>query len=157
MSAAVASAFLAEIHSSGELTHAHEVGALDKLPLQRRLVNQGGESLHRPQVCVEPELLAHREQTLLRPDPGCGVIVVAGVADRSEEDRVAFEADAVGLLGKGVAVSVNRAGAHACVSVLDFMSESCADGVYGLHRLGHDLGADSVPRKLCYPEFHFSS
>ena len=94
--APIQTALLAEVHTARQLADTEEFGSVNKFPFERALVHQRREGLDRPEVGVEPELLAHCEQTLLRTYLGCRIVIVARVAHGPEEDCIRLEADLVG-------------------------------------------------------------
>jgi hypothetical protein len=77
----------AEIHPAGQLAHHQYVNALELLGFERRRVGERRMDLHRPQVGEDPQPFAQREQALLGPDPGLGIVVLRR-ADGAEQNRI---------------------------------------------------------------------
>ena len=147
-------AFLAEIHATGKLPDAQEIGPVHELGFQRGLVHQGLESLHRTEVRVQAQLLPNGQQALFRAHLGRGIVVVPGVAHRAEEDGVTVHAQGMGLGRIGVAEAVDGARAYKAVRIGHLVSKAGADGIHDFDGLGHDFRADAVAGKCCNLEFH---
>ena len=144
----------AEVHASGQLAHAQEIGSAHDLGLQRRAAGQRVEHGQRAQVGVQSERLAHPEQSLLGPHLGRRVVVVLRVADRAEQHGVGTQTDGVRLGRIRVARRIDRAGADQRFLILENMSVLRGHPVQDLHRLAHDLGTDTVPGQKCNLQFH---
>ena len=102
-----------EVDPAGELADDEHVHAGQQLRPERRGRHERRVDGDRPQVRVQPEPAAQREQGLLRADPGVRV-VPARTADRAEEDRVGRPA-ALHVLGQDrqpVGVDRRAAGEH---------------------------------------------
>ena len=95
--------FLAKVHATCELTDGNEVGPIDQLWTQRRLMQQALESLHRANVGIEAQLLAHGEQTLLWTHLSRWVIVKLRVANCREQYGICTQASLEGLLWERIA------------------------------------------------------
>ena len=67
----------------------------------------GRVALHGSHVSVQPELLAHGQQPLLRTYLGVGVVVVLRVTNGAEEHRVGFQAERFGFFRKRITGLVN--------------------------------------------------
>ena len=152
--AAVAASLLPEIHAAGQFAYAEEVRAVHELLLKGALVDQGLEGLHGAQVGIEAEGLAHREQALLGPYLRGRVVVISGVADGAEKDRVALQADLMGAVGIGGSEFVDGAGAHLGEGITHFVAEARAYGVHGLDGLGDHFRPDAVTGQFGDSKFH---
>ena len=82
---------LAEVEAAGELAEDQAVDALEQLGLERRGVDERRLDGDRAQVGEQPEAAAQREQRLLRPDRGVGVVPLRP-ADRAEQHGVGVAA-----------------------------------------------------------------
>ena len=142
--AVVAASFLAEVHTSGELAHAEELGSVDELGFEWGLVDEALVGLHGSEVGVEAEFFAHGEESVLGAYLCRGVIVEARVSDGTEEDGVAFEAGLESLLGERVSGGVDGAGSDESFGEGGLVSELFADGVDGFNSLVDDFGANAV-------------
>ena len=152
--AVVLPALLAEVHAAGEFADAQEIGAVHEFRLQRGLVHQGLEGLHRAEVRIQAQLLADGQQALFRADLGGRVIVIFGVADGSEEDGVAVHAEGVRLGGIGIPELVDGAGAYVSVRVGHLVPEAGAHGIDSLDGLLHHFRSDAVAGEFRNLEFH---
>ena len=155
--ATVQSSFLAEIHAAGQFADAEEIGAVHQFLLERGFVDQRLERLHGPQVGIQAELLAHREQALFGAHGGLGIIVIFRIAHGAEKHRVGAQTGLVGLLRERVAETVDGARAHIGELVGHFVSEFAGDRVHALDRLVDDFGADAVPGQKGNVQFHYFS
>ena len=141
---------LAEIHAARELANNHEVGTLEQLVLERRLVQKAVEGGHRAHVGKEPQLLAHGKQTLLGAHLGCGVVVETWVANGGKQNGVGIHAGLEGGLGEGIANGINGMGATDCLVERELMAEFLCHYLHHLYTLFHDLRSDSVAGEYCY-------
>ena len=151
---AVPPSLFSEIHPAGQFPHAEEVRAADQLFLEGAFVRQGFEGLDGPQVGVQAELLAHGEEALFGPHLRGRVIVIFGVADGTEKDGVALQADLVGAFGVGGAGRCDGAGSYGSESIDGLMAETRADGIHGLDGLGDHFRSDPVSGQFCDVQFH---
>lgn len=88
-----------EVKASSKFADTDEVGAVNEVGAQRRLVDKSGKSGYGAYVGIQPELFAHGEQSLFRTH-FCGrVVVVFRRADGTEQHCVRLHAEAMGLLG----------------------------------------------------------
>ena len=113
---------LPEVDAARELADDQQVDAGKELRSERRRRDELGMDRDRPQVRVEAELAAEREQALLRAD-GRRRVVPLRAADRAEQDRVVL-AGARDVLGPDRdAVRVDRVAAGRDVGPLDVEAE----------------------------------
>ena len=126
---AVLPSLLAEIHAAGEFPDAEEIGPVHEFGLQRGLVHEGLEGLHRTEVGVEPQLLADGQQSLLRPHFRRGVVVVFRVAHGAEQHGVARHAEGMRLGRIGIPAAVDGACADITIGIRGLVAEFPADGV----------------------------
>ena len=102
----------AEIESAGEFADADEVHAFHQIGPERRAVEERGERCHGADIGVKPQLFAHSQQSVLRPDARRGVVIIFGRADGAIEDGVAAHAELVSGLRIRIAHGINGAGAR---------------------------------------------
>ena len=102
-----------EVDPAGELADDEHVHAGQQLRAERRGRHERRVDGDRPQVRVQPEPAAQREQGLLRADPRVRV-VPARTADGAKEDRVGRPAalHVLGQDGQPVGVDGRAAGEH---------------------------------------------
>ena len=133
-----------EVDAAREFAHTDEIRTAHDLGPERRTVGQRIEQRHGAQVGKQSQRLAHPQQTLLGAHLGRGVVVVFRVADGPEQHGVGGEADAVRLVGIGVARGVDGRGAHQRRRIGDLVSELFRHAVQYLGGFGDDLGTDAV-------------
>ena len=112
------------------------------------------ESLHRTQIGVKTQALAHREQSLFGTDFSLGIIVKLGISYSAEQHRIAIHTGPEGLLGESIRVLAYRAGSYIATRILCLMAFTPADSINSLDRLGYDFRSYSVSRKQCNLHFH---
>ena len=118
-------------------------------------MDQRRESLDRTEVGIEAKLLAHGQKALLRPHLGGGIVVVLRITYCSKKNGVTLQADPVSLFRIGRSIFVDRAGAGLGELVFHFVSETGADGVYGLLGLAHHFRSNAVSRQFSNLESHY--
>ena len=133
-----------EIDTAGELTHEHQVHAVEDFGLERRRVTKCGMQLDGPQVGVETELLADAQQALLGPDLGRWTPL--GTADGAQQHRVGCETGIERLLRKRIAGEVDGSAAERRGIHPEIVAELLRHAFQHAHALGSDFGADSVAR-----------
>ena len=146
--------FLAEVHAAGQLAYADEVGAAHQFVLQRRLVDEAVERLHRADVGIEAQPLAHGQQALLGAYLGRGVVVELGVAHTGKEHGIGLLTGLVRLLGEGIAHLVDSMCTAKCFLVTHFVTELLGYSRQDGHALLHNLWSDSVTGQYCNLQFH---
>ena len=148
--------FLAEIHASGEFADANKVGSLDDFVLERRLVDESREGLHRSDIGEESEFLTHGKESLFGADLGRRVIVEAQVADGCKENGITVLAKLESLLGERVADLVDGVCAADTLLDRDLVTKLPGDGLHDSHALFHDFRTDTIAGKHCNFEFHYA-
>ena len=144
----------AEIESAGEFADADKVHAFHQIGPERRTVEERGECGHGADVGVKPQLFAHRQQSMLRPDARRGVVIIFGRADGAIEDGVATHAELVGGLRIRIAHGVNSAGAREGCLRVQRVAKFFADGAHHFECLIHHFRAYSVARQNGNVELH---
>ena len=118
-------------------------------------MHQAIEGLYGADVGKQPQLLAHSQQTLLRPHLGSGVVVEAWVSDAGKQYGVGFLTNLEGLFGEGVAHFINGMCAAQCFGEGGFVSESLCCGLQYGHTLFHDFWSDAITGQYSNLEFHY--
>ena len=110
-------------------------------------MQQAIEGSHRANICKEPQLLPHSQQSLFRAYLGRGIVVVLQVAHGSKEHGVGTHAGLVGAVGIRVANSFDGVGTADSLFVLELVSALLGYGIEYSHTLFHNLGAYTVARE----------
>ena len=134
---------LPEVDAAGQLADDQQVDAGEELRPERRRRDEPGMDGDRPQVRVQPQLAAQREQALLRAD-GRRRVVPLRPADRAEQDRVVLAGPGDVLGSDRDAVRVDRVAAGRDVAPVDLEAERRPGGVEHAPPRGDDLRPDPV-------------
>ena len=135
----------AEVQARRELAQDQAVHALEELRLERARADELGEDGDRPQVRVQAQAAAQREEGLLRAHGGVRVVPLRP-ADRTQEHGIGGTAGLDVLGPAGDAVRIDAGAAHDEAVPLEAEAEAAAGGLEDAHRALDDLGADAVAR-----------
>ena len=107
------------------------------------------ESFNGTDVGKETKLLTHGEETLFGAHLGGGIIIEFWVANSSEEDGIAIQAELMGLSRIRVTHGIDSMSAANAVFVMEFVAVLLADSFGDLESLGDDFRANAVARENC--------
>lgn len=142
--------WLAEIHAAGKFADAEHVKtAFDEVGADRGRGGQGRVADARTEIGEEAKMLAQgQECTALGLLIG-GEFFPLWPTDGAEKDGVAGLAGGDGFGREGLAHGVDGGTADELVVVFKRDAGAGGDGVEDAEGLGHDFGADAVPREDC--------
>ena len=139
--------FLTEIHATCQLTDNHEVSTFDQFLFQWAFVKEAIEGSYRADIGEEAELLTHGEQTCLRTNLQCGVVVKTRISNSSEEHGISIHTRLEGLIGERVATSIDGVGAADRLLISEVVTELLCDHIQYVDSLWHDLRANTITRQ----------
>ena len=140
---------LTEVHTTGELTDADEIGTFHNLILQGRLVYEAVEGGDWTDIGKETEFLAHSKQTLFGTNLCIRVVVVLGITYAGKKHGIGLHTGLEGLLRERITHLVDGIRSADGIFVTQFMTELLANGLSHGETLFHNLGSDTIAREDC--------
>ena len=112
-------------------------------------MDEAVEGFNGTDIGKEAKLLTHSEEALFGAHLGGRIVVEFWVANGSEEDGIAIQAELMGLGWIRVTHSIDSMSAANAVFVMEFVAVLLADSFGDLESLGNDFRANAVAGENC--------
>ena len=136
--------FFTKIHTSCQFTNTKEISSFYQFRTKRRLMNQAFKSLHRTDIGKKSQLLTHSQQSLLRTNFCCRIIIKLRITYSRKKYSVCFLTYTVSFFRKGIPHFIDRICTTNGVFIIYFMSKLLANGTHYLYPLYGNFGSDTV-------------